>query len=234
MNLGPTNDHQHRTQTSLSERITKHYLVSSSTKSHQNLVHNSLFIGNVIRRRIPQLALDIRSTHEVVVDFIRELEVISIHEPGLILALLRLAVLPLIAEILDLVDAVLLRVVVLAGAPHALPHRQMARVHGDAVVLGFSALAEVHPAAFLLLEIETGGVWEEEPSDEHACETEPGHEVELLLCVDVVVDHCCEEGAELAPGGGEAVGGGSNGGRENFRGHEEGDCIRTKLVEEGG
>ena len=167
-------------------------------------------------------------------DLVRELEVIGIHEPSLILALLRLAVLPLIAEILDLVDAVLLRVVVLAGAPHALPHRQMARVHGDAVVLGFPALAEVRPTAFLLLEIETGGVGEEEPGDEHACETEPGHEVELFLRVDVVVDHCCEEGAELAPGGGETVGGGSNGGRENFRGHEEGDCIGTKLVEEGG
>ena len=55
-----------------------------------------------------------------------------------------------------------------------------------------------------------------------------------MLYVDIIIDYYYEEGAKLTLGDGETVGGGSNRGRENFYGHEEGDYIRTKLVKEGG
>lgn len=107
-------------------------------------------------------------------------------------------------------------------------------MHGDAVVLGFTALAEVHPSALLLLEVETSGVWEEEERDEHPGETEPWDEIELLLRGDVVIDDCCEQSAELAAGGGETVGGGTDGCGVHFSGDEEGNGVGAKLVEEGG
>jgi len=165
---------------------------------------------------------------------IREQQVINIREICLILALLRLAELPLPAEILDLVYAVELRVVVLADASPALPQRQVAWVHRDAVIFGITALAQIHPAAFLLFEIETRGVGEEEPGDQHSGETEPGDEVEFHLVGKVVVEDGCEEGAHLAAGGGETVGGGADGGRVHFGGDEEGDAVGAKLIEEGG
>lgn len=85
------------------------------------LIHSRLLIANLITAAIAQRR--IRSAQEVVMDLIREQQVIDFREVRLILALLRLAELPLPAEILDLVYAVELRVVVLAGAPPALPQR---------------------------------------------------------------------------------------------------------------
>jgi len=176
----------------------KQYLVSSlANVLHQTLIRlrRNLFVRHHIRGRVPRLrARATRGADEMLVHILGELQVVDIHEScaRFVLALLRLAVLPLFAEVLDLVDAVLNRVVVLAGTPQALPDRQMARVYGDTVVLCFAALAQVSPSALLLLEIKTRGVWEESPSYEHACKTEPWDEIELLLCGDVVVDDTCE------------------------------------------
>ncbi len=110
----------------------------------------------------------------------------------------------------------------------------MLRVHRDAVVLVLAAGADELPATFLLLEIEAGGIGQEEESDEHAGEAEPGDDVEFGLGVDVVVEDGGEEGAEFAAGGAEAVGGGADGGGVDFCGDEEGDGVGAELGEEGG
>ena len=106
------------------------------------LIHNRLLVANLITAASAQ-PICIRGPQEVVMHVIRELQVIDVREIRLILALLRLAELPLPAEILDLVFAVEFRVVVLAGTPPALPQRQVAWVYRDAVVLGLAALASL-------------------------------------------------------------------------------------------
>ena len=65
-------------------------------------------------------------------------------------------------------------------------------------------------------------------------QTEPGHDVELGLGGDVVVQDRGQEGTELTPGSGETVGGGTDGGGEDLGSDEEGDAVGTELVEEGG
>ena len=102
------------------------------------------------------------------------------------------------------------------------------------MIVALAASADELPAAFLLLEVEAGGVGEEEDGKHDAGEAEPGHDVEFLLGVDVVVHDGGGEGAEFADGGGEAVGGGADGGWVDFGGDEEGDGVGTELVEEGG
>lgn len=69
---------------------------------------------------------------------------------------------PLHPQIRDLGLVIGSRIVVLAGASHALPQREMARVHGCAVVFVGAVVADVEEAAFLFFEIETGGVGEED------------------------------------------------------------------------
>ncbi len=108
----------------------------------------------------------------------------------------------------------------------------MLRMDGNAVVFLGAPVPEVGPAALLLLEIEPGGVGEEEEGEQHAGETEPGDDVELGLVVDVVVQDGGQEGAGLANAGGETVGAGTDGGREDLAGDEEGDAVGAELVEE--
>lgn len=108
----------------------------------------------------------------------------------------------------------------------------MLGVHGDTVVLGLASAADVLPAALLLLQVEAGGVWEEEEGEKHAGQAEPWHDVELRLRVDVVVQDGGEEGTELANGGGETVSGRTDGRGEDLGGDEEGDRIGSELVEE--
>lgn len=108
----------------------------------------------------------------------------------------------------------------------------MLGVHGDTVVLGLASAADVLPAALLLLQVEAGGVWEEEEGEEHAGQAEPRHDVELRLCVDVVVEDGGEEGTKLADGGGDTVGGRANGRGEDLGGDEEGNGVGSELVEE--
>lgn len=141
--------------------------------------------------------------------------------------------LPLSAHVSDLGTPVGLRVVGLGKTTHALPEGQVGGVDGDTMVLALLALDDVVPAALLLLEVEAGGVGEEEPGEEHTSETEPGDDVELGLVIDVVVKDRGEEGTRLADAGGEAVGGGTDGSGENLTGDEEGDRVGAELVEEG-
>lgn len=110
----------------------------------------------------------------------------------------------------------------------------MLRVDGDAVVVLIAAGTDELPAAFLLLEVEAGGVGEEEDGEDDAGEAEPGNDVELLLDGDVVVHDGGGESAEFADCGGEAVGGGADGGRVDFGGDEEGDGVGAELIEERG
>ena len=93
---------------------------------------------------------------------------------------------------------------------------------------------EVCPSAFLLLEIETSGVWEEEEGDDHSGKTEPWDEVEFLLGADVVVKDGGEEGTHLSNGSGESVSSRSDRSWENFGSNEESDGVGSKLVEKGG
>jgi len=148
------------------------------------------------------------------------------------LLLLGFAEFPVLAHVLDLTGFVELRVVRLADAGPAFPHGQVLWVDSDSVIFVTAAGAEVCPAAFLLLEIETGGVWEEEVGEEHAGQTEPWHEVELGLRIDVVVENGSEERASLSDCGGETVCGSTDRGGEDLSSDEEGDTVGTKLVEE--
>ncbi|KAI7724293.1 hypothetical protein KC322_g21 [Hortaea werneckii] len=96
--------------------------------------------------------------------------------------------LPIGAHFLDALLVVLLSVVVLADATHALPEGEVLGVDGDAVVLVFAAVADVGPAALLLLQVETRGIREEDVGDEGAGQTEPGDDQESGRDVDVVVE----------------------------------------------
>lgn len=141
--------------------------------------------------------------------------------------------LPLGAHIGDLGTPVGLGVVRLGKTTETLPEGQMGGVDGDTVILALLALDDVVPAALLLLEVEAGGVGEEEPGEEHTGETEPGDDVELGLVIDVVVEDRGKQGTRLANAGGEAVGGGTDGRGEDLAGDEEGDRVGAELVEEG-
>lgn len=170
-------------------------------------------------------------------DLGRELAVVShavVVGLGFLGATLGLDKLPLVAHVGNLGLPVLFGVVGLGQTLPALPHGQMLRVDSNAVVLAGTAVADVAPAALLLLEIETGGIGQENKSEKHTGETEPRDNVELGLVVNVLVKDRGEQGTSLTQAGGEAVGGGADGRGENLTSNEEGDGVGAKLVEEGG
>jgi hypothetical protein len=173
---------------------------------------------------------------KVVVNVTLEESLLGCDIDGAILArdLLGDGGLPLGAVILDLLLVIQLGVIGLADAAEALPQGQVLGVDGDAVVVMLAALADVPPAALLLLQIQTGSVGEEEQGQEHAGQTEPGDDVETLLDTDVRVENGGQECAELPAGSRDAVRSGADGGRVTFGGHDEGDGVRAELVEEGG
>ena len=198
-------------------------------------------VGDVIRTS-PLLVKDTtlltavagRRAHEEVVNLLVELAIVLHQGLAVFLgSLLGLESLPLGAHVVNLHLPVELGVVVLASTEPALPERQMVRVDSDTVVLGVTALTEVAPATLLLLEIETGGVGEEDQGQEHTSETEPRDDVEPGLGADVVVQDGGDESTELTHGGGETVGGGTDRGGEDLTGDQEGDGVGTELVEEG-
>lgn len=104
-------------------------------------------------------------------------------------------------------------------------------VDGWAVVFALAATAEEVPAALLLLEIQAGGIWEEEPSENHARQAEPGDDVEFGLGVDVIVEDGSEESTEFTDCGGKAVGCRADRGGEDFCGDEEGYRVGAELIE---
>ena len=175
---------------------------------------------------------------EVVVDLVVEVVllelvamVLAVH---LLLAAHALLASPLLAHILNLLLVIELGVVVLANAAETLPEGKMHGVDGDAVVVLGLAGADVAPPPLLLLKVKTGGVGEEQPGEDHAGETEPRHNVELGLGVDVVVENGGEKSTGLAHAGAEAVGRSADGSWEDLTGDEEGDAVGAELVEEAG
>lgn len=140
--------------------------------------------------------------------------------------------LPLSSHVTDLGLPVSLRVVGLVETAEALPQTQMPRVHCDAVVLVSFVITDISPATLLLLEIEAGSIWEEEPGEEHANEAEPRNNVEFGLVADIVVKDRGEESTSLTHTGRETVGGGTNGSGENLASNEESDGVGAKLVKE--
>jgi len=141
---------------------------------------------------------------------------------------------PVGAHVLDLGLVVEFGVVVFADATDTFPEGQVMWVDGNTVVVVLTTGTDVSPAAFLLLEVETGGVGHEDEGEEHAEETEPWDEVELGLRVDVVVDDGSKESTHLTPGGGETVGSGTDGSWEAFGGDQEGHAVGAELLEERG
>lgn len=141
--------------------------------------------------------------------------------------------LPLGTVFLDLLLIVKLGVVEFALATEPLPDGKMLGVDSRSVVILFAAFTDVLPAALLLLQVETGGIGEEEPGKNDTSKTEPGDDVELLLRGDVVVKDGGEESTKFTGSSRDTVGGSTDGSREDFCGDEESDGVGTKLVEEG-
>lgn len=109
----------------------------------------------------------------------------------------------------------------------------MLGMNRNTVVVTFTARADVLPATFLLLEVETRSIWKEEQGDEHAKETEPRHDVEYLLGGNVVVQNSCGQGTKFATCSRKTVRGGTDGCRIDLGCNEEGNTVGTELVEEG-
>ena len=108
----------------------------------------------------------------------------------------------------------------------------MFRVNSNAVVVALSASTDELPAAFLLLEIETGRVWKEEKGEDHAAETEPRNYMELLTGGDVAVHDSCCQSTELTASGRESVGCSTDGSWIDFGSNQESNGIGAELVEE--
>ena len=106
-------------------------------------------------------------------------------------------------------------------------------VNSNTMIVALSASANELPSAFLLLEIETSGIWKEEKGDDHATKTEPRDHVELLIDGDVTVHDGCGQGTELATSSREPVSCSTNWSWIDLGSDEESNGIGAKLVEEG-
>lgn len=213
------------------------HIRNGATAALTLLPRNLLAQHTTIALRLPLSPQAIRrSPRKVLVNTFVELAivVVKVLVPLKILRELVLLMLdPLGAHLVDLGLVVEARVVALVYAAHALPDGEMLPVDGDAVVFVFLACADVRPAALLLLEVEAGGIWEEQPGEECAGKTEPGDDVEFGLRVNVVVQNGGEKCTGLANSGRKTMSRGTNGGREDLGSDEEGDAVGSKLVEEG-
>ena len=89
------------------------------------------------------------------------MHVIVIKMSFLLVRLPCLAGFPVGVHFFNLLPIVKLGIVVFAYTTESLPQRQVLWVDGDTVVIGFATCSDVLPPAFLFLEIQTGGVWEE-------------------------------------------------------------------------
>jgi hypothetical protein len=61
--------------------------------------------------------------------------------------------------------------------------------------------SNITPSAFLLLEIETSSVWQEDEGENRTDQTKPRHNVELHLGADVIVHDGGGERTQLSDGG---------------------------------
>lgn len=158
--------------------------------------------------------------------------VVVITKAALLISLAGLSSSPLLSHFSDFLLIVGFGVVVLAYTRPSLVDREMLRVDSSTVVLRFSTLADVEPSSFLLLEVEAGGVREEEVGEDDTGETEPGDDVEFLRCADVVVHNSCGKGTKLSNSSCETVSGGTDRSGEDLCGYKEGDGVGAELVEE--
>lgn len=93
---------------------------------------------------------------------------------------------------------------------------------GDTVVFTRTTFTDVLPVSVLFAQIKTGGVGDENQSDDPAGESEPAYNPEFRVVVDVVVDNGGEESTEFTGRGGKTVGGGSDGNGEDLSSEKEG------------
>ena len=104
---------------------------------------------------------------------------------------------------------------------------------GNTVIVIFAAGADVCPATFLLLKIQTSGVRHKEHVNEDTSKTEPWYDPETRLGRPIAVTDSGGQGAQFANSGRHTVGSGSDGHRVNLSGRKEGDTVGAELLEEG-
>ena len=159
---------------------------------------------------------------------------INILMTSSLLSLASLAAFPIGAHLLNLLLVVEFGVVVLADTSETLIQGQVLRMHGNTMVIMLPTSADKLPAAFLLLEIKTGGLRQEKESKNHTSKSEPWHCPEDLWNSDIVVKDSGGQSTELTGSGGETVSGGTDGCWVDLGGDKEGDGVGTELVKEGG
>lgn len=108
----------------------------------------------------------------------------------------------------------------------------MIGVNSRTMVIILAAGTDECPTTLLLLQVETGCVGEEKQGQNHATETEPCDDVELLRRRDVVVHNGSHEGTEFTASSRETVGSGTDGGRIDLCSDEESNRVGTELIEE--
>jgi hypothetical protein len=104
-------------------------------------------------------------------------------------------------------------------------------VNSDSVVLLCPTFSHISPVSVLFSEVETGGVGNEDPSDNPSGESKPADDPESSVGTNVVVDDCGQKSTNFTGRSGQSVGGGSNGNRENLGGDEEGGTVGPELLE---
>ena len=141
---------------------------------------------------------------------------------------------PIGAHFLYALRVVCFCVVLLAYTTYAFPKGEMLRVNGHAVILIRLSSSDECPAAFLLLQVQPGGIWEEEIGDEGANEAEPWDDVETRLDFDVVVQDGSQQSSKLSTRCRESVGRCTYRCGKDLCCDQEGDAIGSELAEERG
>ena len=108
----------------------------------------------------------------------------------------------------------------------------MLGVNGNTVILVRASSSDECPAAFLLFQVQTSGIWEEEIGDDGADETEPWDDVETRLDADVVVQNGSQQRSKLSTRCGKSMGRCTYRRREHLCCDQEGDAIGAELTEE--
>lgn len=86
----------------------------------------------------------------------------------------------------------------------------MPRVNGNTMVFSCSSFPNERPVSVLLPQVESGGIGDEEFSDDPSGETEPADYPESGLSINVVVQDSGDQGSEFTSGSRETVGGSSD------------------------
>ena len=86
----------------------------------------------------------------------------------------------------------------------------MPRVNGNTMIFSCSSFPNERPVPVLFPQVKSGGVGDEEFSDDPSGETEPAYYPESGLSIDVVVQDSGNQGSEFTGGGRETVGGSSD------------------------